>query len=107
MKMLHAAAAICEDVGSYFETDSDNFSKMSAATTGKQLAEEYQLTVDLGQKKAEGLVKQKELLEKYHRTMSIISSSYNFQVADAAPFLPEDLQLQSKILEGLGISIDL
>ena len=105
MQILNDATEVCECVGKYFENDSKRFHEMSSVTTGQQLAEQYKLTVEAGRIQAEGLAKQKELLEKYHRTMSIISSSYNFQAAEFE-CLPQDLKMQSKILEGLGVRID-
>lgn len=106
MKFLTEAASICVYVGKHFKLNSEQFKQLSKTETGKELAEEpHNLTTDVGAKLADDLAKKKEFLESYHRTMSIVSNSYNFQAVPFDQVHQQPLDMQSRLLVSLGIEL--
>lgn len=106
MNVLADATSICKEVADYFSANAKNFQDMSEVMSGKELTEKYKLGIEVGALKADELAKQKEYLEQYHRAMSIVSSSYNFQPAARPSIEPTGTGLRSKILAGLGIEMN-
>ena len=106
MGLLHTVAAVCVDVGGYFKEQADKFKGMATASSGEELGVKFGLDEDKAKGRAELLAEQKIQLEKYHRSMAVINSSYNFQPAFK---LGDQLftrdELTSIHLEGLGVGV--
>ena len=106
MGLLYTVAAVCADVGGYFKEQADIFQGMATASSGEELGGKFGLDEDKAKGDAELLAEQKTLLEKYHRAMAVINSSYNFQPAfkQRDQLFTRD-ELPSIHLEGLGVGV--
>lgn len=77
MKMLREVSAICRIVGEYFNEQAEKFRSYSGVKMGEDPIPKG-LTEKEAMEEAEKLAKQRVLLEKYHKSMTVINASYNF-----------------------------
>ena len=84
MRILIDVSAICRGVSDYFDTQAKDFLSFSEVKTGEELAAKG-LTERMATEEAEKLARHRALLEKYHQSMALVNTSYNFTPSYTRP----------------------